>query len=202
MSENIFKLKKPTTEKFGKGIFINTVEILEIEDISGKPLEFVEDGWSPDVAIKFKTKAENDIIKENIIAGDFARDKVTKLPSGLGQAFKILLFFNEALRLNEPELTDDGKIPANYLEEVIGKKIFTLDYVYSFNAQKGKPRFRTWDIVSSTEKEPAKLAERFLDQYNKGYNKKYKPELLDTESDTKEEGVDHFVKDDDGNILF
>jgi hypothetical protein len=109
------------------------------------------------------------------ISGDFKYEN--NLPIGLGSAFKVLSAF-DAMGIKDVELTEEGKIPAEWLKAVENKNVFVVDYVSGWNLDKNKAKYKAWDILFSEDTPIENIVKSFTDQVAKGFMKKYTPGVL------------------------
>lgn len=159
---------------YGQGIYINSVTILNAQDISGQQLPYMDQ--PVDIGIKLTLDIGKDWNPEMVIAGSFKRDWESNEVLGWGTAWPV----QEALaRLGYDGSLDEGNsIPANVIEDIVGKKFLKLSYVSGIR-DGGKPRYSDWHIIGTPEDGADNLAARFRRQVAKGYPKNYRPELLE-----------------------
>jgi len=165
------------------GILISLVKIIDVEDISGEQLPFLE--RPVDIGIRLYLDIGRNFNPEIIIAGNFERDAQTDEVRGWGSAFTV----QQAL-LNlgyQGSLTKDNKIPADILQSIIGKSFYRLSYVSGLK-DSNKLRYSDFNLIGAADEGPEPLAKRFQKSVLKGYPKNYHPELLDREDETVSKG--------------
>lgn len=91
---------------------------------------------------------------------------------GWGSAFKISRIF-EVLQLNG-RLEENGCIPDNCLQQLIGKDIFVLSYRTGYK-EDSSPKFQMWDVIDVSKES---LMKAFLNSIEKGYPKNFAPASL------------------------
>jgi hypothetical protein len=158
---------------YGPGIYINEVEIVAAEDISGAVLPYLE--RPVDIGVKLTLDIGKEFNPELVIAGNFKRDPDTGEVVGWGSAFVVA----EALsRLGHTGPLDEGNgIPPGVLESVIGKRFLRLSYVSGMK-QDGRFRYSDWNQIGTLEEGPHALAARFSRSLAKGFPKNYRVEVL------------------------
>jgi hypothetical protein len=90
---------------------------------------------------------------------------------GWGSAFKLQKLFT--VTDIEGALNDDGTIPEDLLEQLIGKSIFVLSYISGVR-EKESLRYQMWDVV---EKDRQSIISEFESSLQKGYPRNYAPEV-------------------------
>lgn len=164
----------PFKTSYGPGILISQVKIIDVEDISGEQLPFLE--RPVDIGIRLFLDIGRDFNPELIIAGNFDRDAHTDMVRGWGSAFPVQQALTK-LGYQGP-LTKGNKIPANVLQSIIDKSFYRLSYVSGLK-DSNKLRYSDFNIIGSIEEGPEVLAKRFQKSVLKGYPKNYHPELLE-----------------------
>ena len=154
-----------------KDIYVSTHEITKVEIEYDVVSEF-NDAITNDIAMKVYYDAGFDEPVILYINGNFKRDEISNEIIGWGSAFKIKdFFFNCKVK---GDLTDDNKIPEEWIDMVVGQEIAILRYIKS--EEDGKYKYNKWDIIGTDEE---KLKAKFIKEYSeKGYPKAYSPELL------------------------
>ena len=159
---------KGTTTK--DGIFINESTILAVEVVENP---FPNSQYpAPDLAIKVKFDVGASFEPEDIIAGNFKKDEVDGTIKGLGSAFKVADFFLKAMDADDLELTEDNKIPEEWLTNVIGKKVLRLTYCYRINMD-NTMKYKNWTRYGDANKSPDILKKGFVNAVDRGYIKDY-----------------------------
>jgi hypothetical protein len=160
-------------------IFVNEAKILSIT-VEEDP--FPDSKYpAPDLAIRVKFDVGASFEPEDLIVGNFKKDEVTGEVLGWGSAFKVGDFFLKALDLKDIALTDDNKIPEEYMKDAIGKSVLRLTYAYSKNIE-GKNKYKPWNKFGDVSKSPEILIKGFNAQVEKGYIK----DFIGGEVDTKD----------------
>ena len=169
------------SNSYGKGIFINLVKIVEVEDVSGTTLPFLQD--PVDIGIKLKLDIGRDFQPDLYIAGSFERAQGTDEVIGWKSGFVV----QDALfRLGYTgTLSPNNSIPQHVLPTLVGKQFYRLSYV-SRVKNGGKPGYSDWNMIASVDEGPQSLAARFQKSLQKGYPKNYHPELLDRDTVSSE----------------
>jgi hypothetical protein len=90
---------------------------------------------------------------------------------GWGSAFKLQKLFT--VTGIEGALNDDGTIPEDLLEQLIGKSIFVLSYITGLREDESL-KYQMWDVV---EKDRQSIISEFESAQLKGYPKNYAPEV-------------------------
>jgi hypothetical protein len=159
------------------GLFINKCKVMSVVDKSGLPINFGGKEWCPDCSIEITMNTGKDLLftKTVNISGDFKYEN--NLPIGLGSAFKVLSAF-DAMGIKDVELTEEGKIPIEWLKAVENKNVFVVDYVSGWNLDKNKAKYKAWDILFSEDTPTENIVKSFTDQVAKGFMKKYTPGVL------------------------
>jgi hypothetical protein len=170
---------KPSS-KYGPGVFITEATIIDAQDHSGTKPSFLSN--TPDVYVVITLDVGREFTPEMSFFGDFKRDdKNPKVIVDWGSAFKIRNLFS-ACGVHR-EINDDGTIPPEMIQELIGKKILRLQYI-SGTKDNGKLKYSDWsEQVFEATGDPKKLAELFFKSVDRGYPKNYSPEVL-TEDDS------------------
>lgn len=166
------KTKENTNPLAEKGIFISKAKITKATITDGS--EYTT--WKPDIAVKITFDVGASFEPVDTIAGSFKKD-ISGEVIDWGSAFKVADFFKIALGNPDLELTEDNSIPEEWLSQIIGTEIYRLTYVYGFNADTNKGKYKPWDLYN---KNPEKLIEAFHKSVAKGYPKDYNPEVLET----------------------
>tara|TARA_R110000824_G_scaffold17372_6_gene70669 strand:- start:3666 stop:4208 length:543 start_codon:yes stop_codon:yes gene_type:complete len=78
----------------------------------------------------------------------------------------------------DTELSDDGKIPEEAVEEFVGKEFTRLSYVSGIK-DNGKSKWSEWQETAEAGVDFNILIDKFLLAVEKGYVKNYKPEQPD-----------------------
>ena len=151
-------------------LFVNNAKILSVEAVNNpfpsSPYE------PPDLAIKITFDVGASFQPEDIITGNFKKDKVSGEVIGWGSAFKVGDFFLKALGMTDLSLTDDNKIPEEYLTKAIGKSVLRLTYAYTKSLE-GKNKFKSWNKYGDPSKPTEILIKGFHAQVEKGYVKDF-----------------------------
>ena len=158
----------------GPGIYVNEVKVVEIEDISGTQLPFMQE--PVDIGIKLKVDIGRDFLPEMIIAGNFKREHDTGEVIGWGGAFVV----QEVLsRLGfTGELDRNNRIPPEALAGAVGKKFLRLTYISGVGRSGGK-RYTSWHQVATPSEGAENLVERFKRSLRRGFPKNYAPDILE-----------------------
>jgi hypothetical protein len=90
---------------------------------------------------------------------------------GWGSAFKLQKLFTVAGI--EGAFNDDGTIPEDLLERLIGKSIYVLSYISGLREDESL-KYQMWDVV---EKDRQSIISEFESAQLKGYPKNYAPEV-------------------------
>ncbi|MDP4194832.1 MAG: hypothetical protein Q8940_07275 [Bacteroidota bacterium] len=193
-----------------KGVYVSQSSIVNASDVSGRP---VFDNTF-DLALELEITTNFDWNKKFTLKGNFKRDPQNqKVVIDWGGAFVIrnifqmLGFFdslNDEEKKEKMNLFQLGKIPIDFLQRLKGQKIYTLSYVYGWDAEKGKAKYTTWNQVGLDR---SKLLAEFKKSLMKGFPKNYDPDSLenrvadfDTEAENynpSKEQVSSSVDDDD-----
>ena len=159
----------------GPGIYVNQATIVSAEDISGKPVPYLDNPF--DIGMKLTLNIGKDFQPELVIAGSFKRDPVNGDIIGWGSAFVV----QEAMaRLGYTGLLEEGnRIPVDALDDCVGQTILRLSYVSAVK-DSGKFRYSDWNQIATLDEGAENLVQRFRRSLTRGYPKNYRPELLDT----------------------
>ena len=162
-----------STNGYGPGIYISEATVVNVEDISGEQLPFLDQ--PVDIGLKLHLDIGRDFQPEFIIAGNFKRDPATGEVTGWGGAFVV----QDALaRLGYAgNLTDENTIPVDVPPALIGKKLYRLSYVAG-RRDNGKLRYSGWNQIGTLDEGPEALAKRFKRSLTKGCPKNYQPDVL------------------------
>ena len=163
-----------TKRTYGPGIFVNQVEIADVQDISGEQLPYMEK--SVDVGIKLILEIGREFKPEQIIAGIFKRDSASGEVIGWGSGWLVRDALNR-LGYSGP-LNEGNTIPADALQPLVGKRFNRLSYI-SGQKSNGKPRYSDWNQIATIEEGAESLVSRFKRSLAKGYPKNYRPQILD-----------------------
>ena len=166
---------KSNNTQYGVGIFVNKATIIGAADKSEEGLSFLQ---SPvDVAIVLTLDIGKDFSPEMSFFGNYKRDEQNNLIVDWGGAFSIRNLFT-ACGIDS-EINDDGSIPPELLNQLIGKEILRLQYVSGLRQTDDKPKYSDWtQTVLAGNDKPEKLVKLFEASVAKGYPKNYSPEVL------------------------
>jgi hypothetical protein len=155
-----------------KDVYVSMHKITKVEIEYDSQSEFNPEIVN-DIALKVYYDAGFDEPSTLYINGNLKKDEMTGEVIGWGSAFKIKDFF--FVCGVKGDLTDDNKIPEEWLDKVIGSEVAILRYVKS--EEDGKYKFNKWDIIGrNVEALEAKFRKEYME---KGYPKAYSPELLE-----------------------
>jgi hypothetical protein len=136
-----------------------------------------------DIGLRLKLDIGKDWLKDFYTGGNFKREGAD---TSWGSAFKVKLVL-DALGI-QGKLDDTMVIPQSVTDQLIGREIFVLQYVSRLKAD-GKLGYNDYNIVvaqrqNETEESAVnRLYDRFVSDVEKGYLKRYRPELLETSGD-------------------
>lgn len=156
------------------GVYINDAIIAGVQDISGSmPTGFK----TPiDLGIELELEIGRSFRPKLRLFGNFKTTAAGE--KTWGGAFKLRDFFRKAGC--KGSLGDDNKIPKEWLDSLIGKKIWRLSYVSRIRPD-GKLGYSDWNEVWMAEEDPEKMAASFKTQFLKsGYPKNYNADLLES----------------------
>jgi hypothetical protein len=160
---------------YGPGIFISEATIIDAQDHSGTMPSFLK--TIPDIYLVVTLDIGKEWTPEMSFFGDFKRDR--KNPNeivGWGSAFKIRNLFT-ACEIHR-ELNDNGTIPKDMVNDLIGKKILRLQYV-SGARENGRLKYSDWtEQVLPANEDPKKLADLFFKSVQRGFPRNYAPDVL------------------------
>jgi hypothetical protein len=165
----------PKQSSYGPGVYISEATIVSAEDKSGTKPEFLSS--TPSLYIAIKLDIGKDFQPEMSFFGDFKRDEQN--PAVIvdwGSAYRVRNLFTAAgIHRN---INEDGSIPQDMIEDLIGKKILRLQYV-SGRKDNGKLKYYDWnDMVLGAKDDPKRFADLFFKSVERGYPKNYSPEAL------------------------
>jgi hypothetical protein len=163
---------------YGPGVYIGKATIVGVQDVTEEGLPFLQQ--NPDVAITITLDIGKDFNPEMSFFGNFKRDERNGLVTDWGGAFPVRGLFDACKIVGE--INDDGTIPQEMLDQLVGKEILRLQYVSGFRKD-GKIRYSDWNNVLGGSDKPEKLAKLFEDSVAKGYPKNYSPEILSQNHD-------------------
>jgi hypothetical protein len=164
--------------KYGIGIFISKVQIVNAVNRSGERPEFLRN--TPDIFIELKLDVGKDFQPTMSFFGDFKRDPRSGEILDWGSAFKIRNLFS-AFGI-EGEVAENGTISDGLVNRLFGKEFYRLQYV-SGEKYDGKLKYSDWTDQIEIEN-PDNLARAFFRSVEKGFPKNYKPELLNGNLDS------------------
>lgn len=152
------------------GIFINEATILTIETVENP---FPDSQYpAPDLAIRVKFDVGASFEPEDLVVGNFKKDDVSGEILGFGSAFKVADFFLKAFGEEDLSLTEDNKIPDEWLTKAIGKKVHRLTYCWKIPLD-GKLKYKNWTRYGDIAKSSNILKKGFDTAVIKGYTKDY-----------------------------
>lgn len=127
--------------------------------------------------------------------GNLARDKATGEVTGFGSAFKPVGLINRlGTNPNREKLTDDFQLRRHWVDDLVGKDVVILEYVYK-KTDDGYLRYLVYDVVEAVGRQPEatedfdpevddfqgaaeRLMARFMEDLADGYPKAYRPGLV------------------------
>jgi hypothetical protein len=170
---------------YGPGVYVSEVTIIDAQDHSGTMPSFLK--TIPDIYLVVTLDIGKDWTPEMSFFGDYKRDERNpEVIVDWGSAFKVRNLFT-ACGIHR-ELNDDGTIPKDMVNDLIGKKILRLQYV-SGARENGRLKYSDWpEQVLPANEDPKKLADLFFRSVQRGYPKNYSPDVLagDDSFDTQE----------------
>ncbi len=161
------------------GTFINVPTILSATDISHQ--DIFHNGKPVDCGLELKLDVGQSFYPTWKVYGNFKVGEGGKMD--WGSAF-IVREFLETLGI-KGNLNEDGSIPNEVLQELIGKQFIRLSYVRGFDANKGKKRYDDFRFVAvvgdygnavEVEKAAKKLTERFIRDVKSGRVRNFVPD--------------------------
>jgi hypothetical protein len=162
------------TNGYGAGVYISTVKIVAVEDVSGKEIPFRDRPY--DIGLRFTLDVGRDFQPEMLIAGNFKRDPSTGEVTGWGSAFVVQ---ESLIRLGyRGDLDPGNRIPPVFLEGLPGMSFVRLSYV-SGTKQDGRVKYTDWPQIATVEEGAESLANRFRKSLTKGYPKNYRPQAVE-----------------------
>jgi hypothetical protein len=170
---------------YGPGVYVSEATIIDAQDHSGTMPSFLK--TIPDIYLVVTLDIGKDWTPEMSFFGDYKRDERNpEVIVDWGSAFKVRNLFT-ACGIHR-ELNDDGTIPKDMVNDLIGKKILRLQYV-SGARENGRLKYSDWsEQVLPANEDPKKLADLFFKSVQRGYPKNYSPDVLagDDSFDTQE----------------
>jgi hypothetical protein len=162
-------------QAYGPGVFISEATIIDAQNHSGTAPSFLQN--IPDVYLVVTLDIGKDWTPEMSFFGDFKRDRQDPTAIvGWGSAFKIRNLFT-ACGIQR-EINDDGTIPEDMVNDLIGKKILRLQYV-SGARENGRLKYSDWtEQVLAAGEDPKKLADLFFKSVQRGFPRNYFPDVL------------------------
>lgn len=166
-----------TKRTYGPGIYVNEVEIADVQDISGEQLPFMEK--PVDIGIKLTLEIGRGFRPEMQIFGQFKRDPATGEIIGWGSAWLVQDALN---RLGYSGSLDDGnKIPADALQHLVGVHFLRLAYVVGQKSD-GRLKYADFNQLATVLEGADSLVSRFKRSLAKGFNKRYSPQVVDADT--------------------
>jgi hypothetical protein len=168
--------------KVGEGVYVQKATIREAR--CEKNCAMIEGSqYLDDIGLRLKLDIGKDWLKDFYTGGNFKREGAD---TSWGSAFKVKLVL-DSLGI-QGKLDGEMVIPQSVTDQLIGREIFVLQYVARLKAD-GKPGYNDYNIVvaqrdrETEESAINRLYDRFMNDLEKGFMKKYRPELLDSSSD-------------------
>lgn len=161
------------------GTFINVPTILSASDISHQ--DIFHTGKPVDCGLEVTLDVGQSFYPKWKVYGNFKIGENNKMD--WGSAF-IVREFLETLGI-KGSLNEDGSVPNEVLQDLIGKKFIRLSYVRGFDPNKGKKRYDDFrfvavvddfDNAAEVEKAAKKLTERFIRDVKSGRVRNFVPD--------------------------
>lgn len=173
-----FGEEKSKALSFLDGTFINTPVILNAQDISGQ--DIFNNGNPIDCGVKMTLDIGMQFQPEWKVFGNF-KEKNGKMD--WGSAFVVREFLGHLIK--EGKLNDNGSIPQEICDQLVGKRFIRLSYVRGFDESKGKRRYGDYKFTAVVDdydnpeqiaKAGKKLTERFIKDVQAGWVKDFDPD--------------------------
>lgn len=158
------------------GVFIDKCKILSAECTSGTTPQGFDKPIG--IGVKLTIKVENSNLESfNFdVFGEPKRDAAGALASW-GGAFVVKNLLNAVGGFNGT-VGNDGIVPQEALNSLVGKEMFRLSYIKGIDETSGKKRYSTWKEVASVAQGQADLLSRWDASVAKGYPSNYAPSLV------------------------
>ena len=164
-----------------KGVFVNKVPIKSVQLKTN-----VQEQWMrmpDDVRLYISYDSGHNFDKNIEIGGRFNREK-----GHWGSALKLKMFFDACGIKTSKDIKDlDWKIPEEWVQNCIGKDILVLSYVTNIIKKNGKNLWLDWTDVMHPDKGYDALKEHFMNQFEKGYVKKFSPDSQEESNGKKDD---------------
>lgn len=179
--------------EIANGVYVAKTKIKRVLNISGKPLEYFREPQAFDLAVRVEfNEPDLSFVPSIDIYGNFKKEGGEII--GWGSAFKVGRFFRELGIVDE--LTDDQKIPSEWLGQCAGRQVMKITYAAGMqNNNPTKVKWVTWDLlvdcsVSRNEQEAIEvMKEQWEFQIAQGYPKNYDPSGLGAGKSSRNDNV-------------
>lgn len=156
------------------GVLVSQVSIKDIKATYGEKMEWMRD--ADDIGLHMKLDIGKDFFPNFYVGGNYKKE-VTKNGDtivGHGSSMKVKILLTNLGFVNPDDLmNDDGTIPEDILESMIGRSFLRLSYSRGLKPD-GTIDWSQWQETGAIKNGEKELKIRFFEAVEEGYLKNYK----------------------------